>query len=134
MPLLMPDAQLEESSQLRHFNLHSEGSEGEVSGRGCCDGFISGGRSGAYHEFVKLSLFETVRVVFQFDLVRFAPLAVDLQEHLGICAGPLQVRCPNPQGPLVLWSGRRVDFIRIQFQVTFLSEANDKKATCNIFQ
>lgn len=64
--------------------------------------------SRANHEFIQLGLFKTVWVVFQFDLIRLAPLSIDLQKHLGIRPRPFYVWCPDPQGPWVLWRGRRV--------------------------
>lgn len=47
--------------------------------------------SQAHHEFIKLALLKTVRVVFQPDLIRLAPLSVDLQKHLGVRPCPLHI-------------------------------------------
>lgn len=45
----------------------------------------------AHHEFIKLALLKTVRVVLQSDLIGLAPLAVDLQKHLCVRPCPLHI-------------------------------------------
>lgn len=70
-------------------------------------------RSQTYHEFINLTLFKTVWIVFKFDLIWLSLLSIDLEKHLGICASTFYVWGPNPQRPWVLWSEKIMPCLHI---------------------
>lgn len=91
VPLLVPDPQLQQPSDVWHFYLQPVPAEMEDRAGGGKYHFTRCAIVVAHHEFIQLGLFKAVRVVLQFDLVGLALLPVDLQEHLSVRPRPLHV-------------------------------------------